>query len=82
MNQEQNTKVNEDIEEIYNKLPKHLRVLPHDDMQFFSKKKEYRKQQRLKDKIRWVNKVKRIINKIITTNPSAALMHNWLLGIT
>ena len=38
----------------------------------------------LKDKIRWVKtKVKRIIkeyDKIVTTNPSAALMlHNWLL---
>ena len=85
VNQERNTKVNEEIEEIYNKLPKNLRVLPHDDMQFFSKKKEYRKQRRLKDKIRWVTKAKRIIkgyDEIITTNPSAALMHNWLLGIT
>ena len=44
VNQERNTKVNADIDEIYNKLPKNLRVLPHYDMQFFSKKKEYRKQ--------------------------------------
>ena len=55
-----------------------IRVLPHDDMQYFCKKKKYRKQRQLKDKIRWVNKAKRIIkgyDKIITTNPSAALMN-------
>ena len=39
VNQERNTKVNADIDDIYNKLPKNLRILPHDDMQFFSKKK-------------------------------------------
>mgnify|MGYP000926480485 FL=1 len=59
--------------------------MPHDDMQFFSKKKEFRKQRRLKDKIRWVTKATRIIKgyeNIASSNQSAALMHNWLLGIT
>ena len=54
--------------------------------QFFSKKKqEFRKQRRfIKDKIIWVQKANTITirgyDDIVTTNPSAALMHNWLLG--
>ena len=85
VNKERNEKIDEKIDTIYDKLPKNLRIMPHDDMQFFSKKREFRKQRRLKDKIRWVTKATNIIKgyeNIATTNPSAALMHNWLLGIT
>ena len=44
VNKECNKKVDEQIDIIYDKLPNNLRIMPHDDMQFFSKKKEFRKQ--------------------------------------
>ena len=80
VNKERNEKINDEIDIIYDKLPTNLRIMPQDDMQFFSKKKEFRKQRRLKEEIRWVTKANRIIKgyeHIVSTNPSAALvMHN------
>ena len=49
------------IQDIYDRLPKNLRILPHDDQQFFAKKAIYRKQHKLNDKIKWVKQATRII---------------------
>ena len=58
---ERDEEVNKAIDDVYNRLPDNLRMLPHDDQQFFAKKAIYRKHRKLKDKIKWVKQATRII---------------------
>ena len=61
INMERDKEVNTAIDDLYNCLPDNLRMLPHDDQQFFAKKATYRKQRKLQDKIKWVKQATRII---------------------
>ena len=38
INMERDEEVNTAIQDIYDRLPKNLRILPHDNQQFFAKK--------------------------------------------
>ena len=87
INVERDTEANIAIEDIYDRLPRNLRILPHDDQQFFAKNVTYRKQRKLKeDKIKCIKQATRIIKAYETiqaTNPSATLMLEWLqYGVT
>ena len=86
INIERDEEVNRAIDDVYNRLPDNLRMLPHDDQQFFAKKAIYRKQRKLKDKVKWVKQATRIIQAyedIHNHNPSASLMIEWLRsGVT
>ena len=80
INMERDEGVNTPIDDIYNRLPDNLRILPHDDQQFFAKKANYRKQRKLNDKIKWIIQAYEAIQN---NNRSASLMIEWLRsGIT
>ena len=86
INMERDEEVNTAIDDIYDRLPDNLRILPHDDQQFFAKKATYRKQRKLNDKIKWVKQATRIIQAyeaIQSNDRSASLMIEWLRsGVT
>ena len=79
---ERNTIVNETIDNIYERLPSNIRLLPMADRKFFRKNAEWRKRRRLKDKIKWSRQAKVILEayeKIEETTPEASLLRRYFL---
>ena len=82
INIKRNEDSNKKIDEIYNKLPA-MRTLPMSDRSFFNKDREWRKKQRLKEKVKWVKRASIIIKaygSIGEISAEARLMREYFLA--